>query len=1372
MQRRTFIKKSSAIGLITLINPSDVLSAANKNESSELEQGFRKPPFSIHPQTYWFWMNGNVTKEGITLDLEAMKRAGISGVFNFDSGMSIPKGPVEYLSPEWLDLKAHAINEAYRLGIEFTLHNCPGWSSSGGPWITPDLAMQQVTWSEAYIDGEKQVSISLPEPFKKLDYYKDIAVLAYPSLVGELPMQTMLVNSSNGPVSIKSLSGEDPLGVNIYPDNEGEVAWIEFEFQQPFEVKSLTFLISAFDNSHDGTDQHFNSPRTNVLLECSEDKETYYNIATISTGLEAELRTGKKFITYDIPTTKAKYFRLSSAEPRRYSQVRFSGITRLEKFMEKTGNRFMFSGEGVSNVLTGEYQIVPKDSIIDYNDIIDLTSFINKEGVLQWNAPSGNWTILRFGYTPIGAINKAAPETGTGLECDKFNKYAIDLHFTKMMERLLPFLKPLVTKGKVGLDIDSYEAGPQTWTPLFPQEFVKYRGYNIIRYLPALTGRIVNNVDHTERLLWDYRRTQADLIADNYYGRFCELCHQHGFIANIEPYDKGPFEEMQIGSRVDKNLGEFWNGLFSILQGNKPIKRTPKLAASIAHINGQKIVGAESYTSEPESSRWQEYPFALKALGDKMFTKGINKMIFHRFAHQPHPTAAPGMTAGPWGIQFDRTNTWFEQGKEWLTYLARCQYLLQQGFFVADLLYFTGEESNIYTRVNPNELTPMPPKGYDYDLINAEVIIKDVQINNGSIVLPDGMTYRALILQNYKAITLKLLEKLRSLIEQGMILIGAKPLRSLGLDEYSDDDRRFNKLANELWGESDETSLVDRRLGKGYIIWGQEILGILDRHGIDPDFEYTSHSGDSPVNYIHRIIGKDDIYFLANERRTDEELVCTFRVKDKLPEIWDAVKGTIMPSTCYEIIDGRIRMPVQLKPYGSLFIVFRSNASIQRLQHILKDGQPILSTYNFPAAQRKLYKEVSSDFTITLWAKPEINVMTEPSVHMGNVKEPWTEFYAIFPPAGKNLYGEGHATCGLAIGRNGVVVWENESGAPYQVLVASVPISGWSHIALVYKNGTPSVYLNGIFIMDGKTRERIVHPGLGEAYLDEGASYYNGDMSKPQLFKEALDKNVLKRLASESPSKYSSSPVIVEWASDKRINGLLIAQNGKYQLKYSTGHTSAFTISDINQPIELKGPWQLYFPEGFGVPPHIQLEELNSLHKYSDKQVRYFSGTVRYTIDFTVSKEQIAKGKHLFIDLGRVEVIAHVWLNNKDLGILWTRPYKMDITNAVKTGINKLTIEVTNQWVNGLIGDEQIPAPYEFTLTGNSGLEQLAGTNYENQVGLPIRQLPDWYIQGKPKPSDGRVAFTTWKHFHKSDPLLESGLIGPVTIHTTVFKAI
>lgn len=1369
MKRRQFLQKSATAGLVTLVTPSGIVQLSPKETATgeaadTLADTFVNPPTWARAQVWWHWMNGNITADGITRDLEAMQQIGLGGFQNFDAGTGIPKGPVVYLSPEWLRLKQHAIRQAERLGLEFTMHNCPGWSSSGGPWITPERAMQQVTWSETYAIGGQPLTVPLAKPPTKLDYYRDVAVLAFPSLPGERALSQLAskvtANGTGESMSIDHLSGEQ--GVTVQPTSGSPSASVQIAFTQPYEARSLAFVSRPLGAAPPGGGGFGGGPQ--LTLEASDDGTQFRKVATISAGRSPE----NAFTLTEFPATKASYFRLTSPGARHYAQMRFSGTARLADWRQKTNNAF-----GVEGVL--EDQDGSGKVAINPAAIIDVSQYMDKDGLLRWNAPAGNWTILRIGHTPNGELNRSAPDTGIGLECDKYSAAAIDFHFNKMMENLLPTLKPLAQTGKVGLLIDSYEVGMQNWTAQFPEEFQRRMGYSLRTYLPTMTGRIVGNVDTTERFLWDFRRTQADLMADQYYGRFRELCHQQGMIAYAEPYDRGPMEEMQIGARVDVNMGEFWNGLSSLFQNNLTMHRTTKLAASIAHINGRtngggtpanpQVVGDEAFTGEPESARWQEYPFGMKALGDRMFTQGLSRIIFHRYAHQPHPTAVPGMTMGPWGIHFDRTVTWWKQGRAWLDYLARCQSMLQQGLFVADLAYFTGEESNQYTKVEPHELNPPPPEGYDYDLINAETLVKRARWEGGTLRLPDGMSYRLLVLQDHKALSIELVRKLHAWVKNGFVLVGAKPAKSLGLRGNQTTDRgkgdaEFQRLTAELWGTIDGKTVTEHQLGKGRVFWGQPLQTVLTALRMTPDVAITSRSGDAPITWIHRRVGDTQVYFLANGRRTPEQTVCQFRVTGKQPECWDAATGQITSIPMYDVENGNTRLPIQFDSAGSVFVVFRAPAQ-KRWQAILSDGNVLLSTKPFPKPAQQRYPNVVDNFTISLWAKPELNVMLATNGLRAHVKEPWTDYYALYPPAGVDLYGKGHATCGLAIGRNGVAVWERTDGKPTFRLAAPTAISGWIHVALVYKAGVPSVYVNGQQIQTGKRGENMVHPGLGQAYLSDGASFYNGDMTEPQLLTEALTDEQIRQLSSEK------RPTILPWKSVELVgNGkaeVRFWQNGQYVVRNQSGRDTSFTISGIGQPLVLESDWQVRFPPNLGAPEQITLPKLIPLNTHDQAGVKYFSGTATYvkTIDLPV----LPANKRLFLELGRVEVMAGVVVNGKDLGTLWKRPYCIDITEALKPGSNRLEISVTNLWPNRLIGDEYLPDPDKFTPGGGaSGFASLSNG--------AIIELPAWYKEGKPKPNDGRVTFTTWKHYTKESPLLDSGLIGPVLLAMTEQNAL
>lgn len=1194
--------------------PSGTICPAQIKPINELEKDFTQLSATARPYTYWFWMNGNITKEGITKDLEAMHRIGIGGVFNLEGGTGIPKGPVTYLSPEWSELKSHAIKEAARLKIDYVMHNCPGWSSSGGPWITPEYSMQKLTWSEIEVSGGMQIDTLLPQPAMELGYYKEIAVLAFPSFSNGKPIP----------------------------------------FSNWKELNNSTF-------NHTG------------LIDIQE---------------------------YD------------------------------------------------------------KKQIIRSEDIINLSEQVDKKGHLSWQAPQGNWTIIRLGHTSTGRKNCAAPDTGVGLECDKFSKQAIQLHFNKMMDLLYPLIKPYIHQIQIGLEIDSWEVGMQNWTSGFENEFSEKAGYDLINYLPAMTGKIVDSKEFTERFLWDIRRIQADLLADNYYGEFRSLCNQYGLMSYCEPYDRGPMEELQIGSRVDGVMGEFWNGLSAIFQNNQMMRRTTKLASSIAHINGQKVVGAEAYTSEPESGRWQEYPFALKAVGDKAFTEGVNRMVIHRYAMQPHPNAAPAMTLGPWGIHFDRTNTWWEPSRAWMDYLNRCQTVLQEGLFVADLAYFTGDNIVGYTSVHRKDLTPVPPEGYDYDLINTETLLNRAWVEQKRLRLPDGMSYRILVLQEQTHLTLNLLRKLHSMAEQGLIIAGTRPKQTVGLQSHSvDDEKEFNLLCDKLWGKT-SSSIIEHSIGKGKVFGGISLEKIFERIQLGPDFEIVSNPNSAPIRYIHRQIGEAEAYFITNQRRTSEELNCNFRVKGKVPEFWNPITGERVRVVTYQVNKETVSIPIQLDAYGSVFVVFRSDLSEQvTIQQIHKDGKCIVDASMGVTAteeqKQPAYIDVKNNFSIALWAKPESDIMLNTDNPMGYIPHPWTEYYAIYPSCGEQLYGKGHSTCGLAIGRNGIAVWENEKGYPVLKLATEQPISGWTHICLMYKEGTPMIYINGMCITSGTKSQQIVHPGLNATTLKEGASYYNGDMSTPTLLTRVLTDTEVREMAAETRKK--SGKRILDWMPRTNTHSLLVWDNGVYTFTTSEGIKNEVQISQIGKPLEINQKWEVSFPDGLGAPDKIKMHKLTSLHKHKEDGIKYFSGTATYTTSFKVEASMLSENKVVYLDLGEVEVMAEVIVNGVNKGILWSRPYTIDVTDVLKPGKNTLEIRVTNLWTNRLIGDEQLPEENEYVPGG--GINGIAALSRG-----AIKKLPEWYKNNNEKSKGGRITFTTWKHYRKDSPLIESGLIGPVRL--------
>jgi len=835
--------------------------ALTASAADTLETGFLNPPESAKPQTWWHWMNGNITKQGITADLEAMKQIGLSGATIVNVDCSIPRGDVPFMSPAWREDFKFAVQEANRLGLELCVENCAGWSSSGGPWNTVTNAMQRLTSSEVMISGPTNFDGVLPLPPVTLGYYRDIAVLAY-----------------------KDTSVEAGAESTAAPEKL-EIKHAVFEAKSGPGSADVTTkvigLIQSGQKSIDVTRDEFNGDP--------------------APGSVKQLRVD--FTLDGIPATLTVDENDALVFPVNTNQL--SAIDSFEKISISTSRTFVYPPPA-----TGLFA----DEAIAHKDVLDLTKKLGPDGRLRWNVPRGHWTILRLGYTPIGVNNHPAPAEGTGLECDKLSKTALDAHWAGFMQKVLADTGPLAGKTLNSSLIDSYEIGNQDWTPDFREEFRKRRGYDPLPFLPTFTRRVVDDPSVTERFLWDMRRTVADLFAENYYSHFTELCHQHGLTSAIEPYT-GPYESLQCGARNDVVMGEFWAGS----QGDPSVK----MASSVAHIYGKTIAGAESFTGWPSDGRWQADPYQLKPLGDLMFCQGINRFVFHRYAMQPWTNRSPGMTMGPFGINFERTETWWNQGKAWIDYLSRCEFLLQQGRTVTDVAYFTGESAPVLTRTG----NPSLPAGYDYDAINSDVLLHGATVKSGRITLASGANYAALILPPDDAnMTPAMLNCLRKLIRAGATIVGPAPQSSPSLAGYPNCDKQVKEMTRELWGSCDGSNVLEHADGKGRIVWGKPLAEVFAEQNLKPDFKTGSAEHSAQLVYTHRQDGAADIYFVSNQKLESRSADCTFRVSGMLPEIWHPDTGMIEPAPIWSARDGRTTVRLNFDPAGSLFVVFRRAA--------------------------------------------------------------------------------------------------------------------------------------------------------------------------------------------------------------------------------------------------------------------------------------------------------------------------------------------------------------------------------------------------------------------------------------------------------------
>jgi hypothetical protein len=918
------------------------LSALAQNAGDSLEKGFVDPPDEAKPRVWWHWTGGNITKEGITKDLEWMKRVGIGGAHMADigsgGGQTIEK-KIEFFAPEWFDAIKHAAAESDRLGLEMSIFSSSGWSLTGGPWIKPEQAMKKLVWSETNIQGPSKFNQKLWQPpsnpgsFGSLrgrsavsgdtrsaptdQFYGDSAVIAFRTPPDETLIEDLSpkATTSGGDIDPAPLMDDNiNTRANIIAGQDN-VAWIQYEFPQPITTKAVTLIAAGRG-----------VPFGQILV--SDDGRSYRTVVELPGAMQYRAGGLK---TYAFPETTARFVRvnMTGAAPSPDAVIYQTAPQpakqyQVGEFIVHTGARVNRWEDKAGFNLFYEYHVAPTptvlaESLIQPADVIDLTSKMDREGVLNWDAPPGKWTILRMGYSLVGSRNRAGAAPGLGLEVDKLNARHVEAYFHGYMDPIEKALGPLLGKSLRYVMMDSWEAGMQNWTDDMIAQFQKRRGYDPTPYLPALAGRVVGSADLSDRFLWDFRRTIADLVAEAHYGTMADLLRQKG----MGIYAEAPGVSMEIledtlltKSKVEIPMGEFWLGR---MHPPPEYYVDVRMAASAAHVYGKKYVATESFTGGGYDA-----PSAYKNLADYWFAQGVNRIVFHSSTHQPLDTK-PGNTMV--GTHFNRNITWAEQAKPVITYLARTSYMLQQGLFVADIAYLLDEGAPSSQPFWGAGLQPVPPEGYDYDTINADVLLNRMKVNNdGRLVLPDGMSYRMLVLPQANRMRPELLRKIRELAAGGAIIVGPKPVMSPSLQSGPDKaDLEVQALANEIWGDLDGAQRNKHFYGKGLVTWGLPLNDVLSLVNITKDAEFAGPL-DSSFVWIHRRTGDADIYFVANRTDRPQEIQSRFRVDGKEAELWHPDTGSIEPAG-YSIAGGRTAVPLHLDQRESVFVVFRRPAA-------------------------------------------------------------------------------------------------------------------------------------------------------------------------------------------------------------------------------------------------------------------------------------------------------------------------------------------------------------------------------------------------------------------------------------------------------------
>ncbi len=1109
------MKKLLVFSAATLLSVAG-FSQTTSTSKDTLYKNFVTPPNIAKPRVWWHWMNGNITKDGIQKDLEWMKRAGIGGFQNFDAALATPQiveKRLTYMTPDWKDAFHFTAKLADSLHLEMAIAGSPGWSESGGPWVKPEDGMKKIVWTEMRVTGgtsnikiAAQTGVTGPiqniplqpgfgetlDVSKNPLFYKDVAVVAFklPAADKSLSELGAVVTSSDGNFTLSQLTDGDVGTTNLLPrDSATGFGWIQFAFPQPQTMKAITMVgggnPGVFGQGADAKDSR--------KLEASDDGINFKVVCIILPGAVLQQ-------TITIPATTAKYFRVTVKNPPQASNpgaafgfggpVKDIGGTLIAEIVLHTADRLnmfeekdAFAPVGDLNSKTTSYA----NDVIATTDIIDVSDKLKADGTLNWTAPSGEWDVVRFGYSLMGITNHPASPEATGLEVDKLDPVAVKNYFTNYLDQYKNATGGLMgSKGGLQFMVtDSWEGGAQNWTANLPAEFQKRRGYSMIMWMPVLTGHVIKSAEASEQFLFDFRKTLSEMLAEYHYDALTNILAQYGMKRYSESHESGRAliaDGMDVKRKAFVPMSAMWTKSPFINAGDQTgYEADIRESGSVAHIYGQNLVAAESLTALGIGGfAWSYSPENLKPTADLELASGLNRFVIHCSTHEPLDNKIPGLGLGPFGQWFTRHETWAEEAKAWTAYLSRSSYLLQQGKFVADVVYYYGEDNNITSLFG--EKLPAVPEGYNYDFINEDALINLLSVKNGILVTPSGMSYRVLVLDsNAIKMTLPVLKKIRDLVKAGATITGIKPESTPSL---SDAKTEFKSIVNEIWNT-----------GNTKVFTGKTINDVLIEINIAPDFTYSKPTADTKLLYVHRKLVDSDLYWVDSRNDKVQDVEATFRIAGKLPEIWHAETGKTEAAS-YSIENGVTKVQLHLQPNDAVFVVFKDKA--------------VKTSVTLPVTEEK-------------------NLMT------------------------------------------------------------------------------------------------------------------------------------------------------------------------------------------------VDGSWDISFQKDRGAPAAATFDKLISYAENADAGIKYFSGTASYTKTITASAAWFKKGTQLWIDLGEVKNLAEVIVNGKSLGIVWKKPFRVDVTNALKPGENKLEIRVTNLWVNRLIGDAQ----------------------------------PD---------AKNKITYTTMAFYQANSKLLPSGLLGPVQV--------
>ncbi|MBR5084939.1 MAG: discoidin domain-containing protein [Prevotella sp.] len=851
------------------------------------------------PWTFWYWMYGAVSKEGIKADLEGMSRIGLGGCYLMPiygpDKMPEYEGKATQLNPTFWEMVDESLSIADSLGLHMGIHLCDGFALAGGPWITPAESMQHIVFSDTIVEGSGRINVRLPHPTTPDDYYEDIVCYALP-----LPEGTKGKLHEDA-ITFSSTVTRDSSGTF----RSNEPCWIQYEFSHPTTVRSIII--------HPGGN---NIQSQRLKLSVSDDGEEFIEVTQMMPSRQGWQDSGFAH-TYSIPSTQARFFRFSwtpvGTEPGsedldaakwrpnlKIKDIELSDVPRIHQWEGKAGYVWRVAPESTVEEL-------PNTLCIRQNEMHRLTIFHDK---VTTTLPTGRWLILRMGHASNGYTN-ATGGGARGLECDKFSQATVEKQINHWFGEFMKRPHSSVIKM---LHVDSWECGSQNWNKDFAKEFKKRRGYDLLPWLPVMAGYPINSAEDSERVLRDVRKTINELVNDCFFSVVAKRAHEYGCELSSESMAPTMVcDGIDHFRYVDIPMGEYWL--------NSPTHDKPNDMAdaiSGAHIYGKRIIQGEGFTEV--RGIWNETPAMIKPLLDLNLALGMNRLVFHVDTHNPWTDRRPGMTLDGIGLFFQRDQTWYEESKGLVEYITECQRHLQTGYAVADLLVFTGEEypsrsllpdrlvnilpgligskrylkekerienyrqpmkeSPVGVNHSANIFTPddwvNPLRGYQYDCINKDALLRLAKLDGNSIVLPSGNRYRVLVLptphpMNPSLITLskELASKIEEFKKAGVIIIDTP---------HTEED--------------------------------------LSTYGISRDVEAPEG-----IAWTHRHDEKGETYFLSNQQATERTIDVSFREGSYTTiHVYDPLNKRYLKPNVKRINATKTCLALTLPAYGSVFV--------------------------------------------------------------------------------------------------------------------------------------------------------------------------------------------------------------------------------------------------------------------------------------------------------------------------------------------------------------------------------------------------------------------------------------------------------------------